>query len=144
MAKYRTTEAAFGQGIFLNVNLCEQLLPGTFEHMLNELIGSKIDISMFDRKYKNDLTGASAVPPAVLLKLIIYGYSKGCFSSRKLSELNENNIVAKALTGDMPIHFTTIADFISSSSEEFSKVFVKVLIYCNELGLISGNTYAAD
>jgi len=144
MAKYRTTDVAAGQGLFMQVNFNEQLLPGTFEHMLNELIGNKIDVSIFDRKYKNDVTGASAVPPAVLLKLIIYGYSKGCFSSRKLSELNENNIVAKALTGDMPIHFTTIADFISGNSEEFSKVFVKVLIYCNELGLISGDTYAID
>jgi len=144
MAKYRTTEASFGQGLFLNVNLNEQLLPGTFEHMLNELIGNKIDISLFDLKYKNDETGAGAVPPAALLKLIIYGYSKGSYSSRKLSELNENNIVAKALTGDMPVHFTTIADFISGNSEEFSKVFVKALIYCNELGLIGGDTYAID
>jgi len=144
MAKYRTTDVAAGQVLLLQVNFNEQLLPGTFEHMLNELIGSKIDISIFDRNYKNDVTGASAVPPSALVKLILYGYSKGCFSSRRLSELNENNIVAKALTGDMPIHFTTIADFISSNSEEFSGVFVKVLIYCNELGLISGDTYAID
>ena len=144
MAKYRSTEATYGQGLYLEVNLKEQLLSGTFEHMLNELIGNKIDISLFDQNYNNDKTGASAVPPAVLLKLIIYGYSKGCFSSRKLSELNENNIVAKALTCDMKIHWTTIADFISSNSEEFSAVFVKVLIYCNELGLIGGDTYAVD
>jgi len=144
MAKYRTTDVEAGQGLFLEVNLKEQLLPGTFEHMLNELIGNKIDISIFDQNYKNDVTGASAVPPAVLLKLIIYGYSKGSYSSRRLSELNEHNIVAKALTDDMPIHFTTIADFISSNSEKFSEVFVKVLIYCNELGLISGDTYAID
>ena len=94
MAKYRTTDVAAGQGLFIQVNFKEQLLPGTFEHMLNELIGNKIDISIFDRKYRNDETGAGAVPPAALLKLTIYGYSKGCFSSRKLSELNENNMVA--------------------------------------------------
>ena len=67
--------------------------------MLDEIIGTKIDISVFDKNYNNDKTGASAVPPAALLKLIIYGYSiepsvRGCISSRKLDELNENNIVA--------------------------------------------------
>jgi hypothetical protein len=126
MAKYKTTEAAAGQGLFLTVNLREQLLTGTYEWMLDELIGTKIDISNFDKKYKNDQTGASAVPPASLLKLIIYAYSKGCISSRKIMWLNEHNITAKALTGDMSFHWTTIADFVSGNSEEFKKVFVKV------------------
>jgi transposase len=144
MARYKTTEAAAGQGLFLTVNLNEQILPETYEWMLDELIGKKIDISNFDKKYKNDQTGAGAVPPAVLLKLIIYAYSKGCKSSRKIMELNENNITAKALTGDMRIHWTTIADFISGNSEEFKEVFEKVLTYCNELGLIGGETYAVD
>jgi hypothetical protein len=110
MARYRHTEAGFGQGLFLTVNLNEQLLPGSFEHMLNEIIGSKIDLGVFDKNYKNGLNGASAVPPSVLLKLIIYGYHNGCISSRKIYELNTNNITAKALTGDMNIHWTIIAD----------------------------------
>jgi len=144
MAKYRTTEAAAGQGLFLTINLQEQLLPGTFEYMLDRLIGTKIDVSIFDQRYKNDFTGASAVPPAVLVKLIIYGYYTGNKSSRKISELNRNNMVAKALTGDMEIHWTTIADFISSSSKEIEIIFEKVLLYCNELGLIGGETFAID
>ena len=112
MAKYRTSDAAAGQGLFLSVNLKEQLLPDSFEYMLNEIIGTKIDLKGYDQKYRNDLTGANAVPPSALLKLIFYGYYKGCKSSRKLYELNNNNIIAKALTGDTVIHWTTIADFI--------------------------------
>ena len=144
MPRYRTTDIEAGQGLFLTVNLKEQLLPGTFEYMLDELIGKKIDTSIFDLKYKNDMTGAGAVPPAILLKLIIYGYSKGCMSSRKIDELNSNNIMAKALTGDMKIHFTTIADFISCNGKEFKEIFVKVITYCNELSLIGGETFAID
>jgi len=144
MAKYRTTDVAAGQGLFLTVNLQKQLLPDTFEYMLDKLIGTKIDVSIFDERYKNDLTGASAVPPSVLLKLVIYGYYTGNKSSRKISELNSNNIIAKALTGDMNIHWTTIADFISGSSKEIEIIFNKVLMYCNELGLIGGETFAID
>jgi transposase len=144
MAKYRTTEAAAGQGLLLAVNLYEQLLPDSFEYMLNEIIGTKIDLSIFDKKYKNDHTGASAVPPAVLLKLIIYGYHTGCISSRKIYELNNNNIIAKALTGDMAIHWTTIADFISGNKEAVKETFTQVLLYCNELGLIGGENFAVD
>jgi transposase len=144
MARYRTTDVASGQGLFLSVNLQEQLLPDSFEYMLNEIIGTKIDLSVFDKKYKNDLTGASAVPPSVLLKLIIYGYYNGRISSRKIYELNNNNIIAKALTGDMEIHWTTIADFVSGNKEGVKETFIQVLMYCNELGLIGGENFAVD
>jgi hypothetical protein len=44
----------------------------------------------------------------------------------------------------MEPHWTTIADFISSNSERFKEVFIKVLAYCTELGLIGGQTFATD
>ena len=144
MARYKDTDIESGQGLFLTVNLKEQLLPGTFEHMLDDLIGGKIDISDFDINYKNDETGSKAIPPAVLIKLIIYGYSKGIKSSRKICELCKWNIIAKALSGGMEPHWTTIADFVSSNSEIFKKIFVKVLAYCVELGLVGGETFAID
>ncbi|MDO9450268.1 MAG: hypothetical protein Q7J21_07285 [Rugosibacter sp.] len=53
------------------VDLERQLLPGTFENAMSYLIDHEIDLSGFDTRYKNDLTGASAYPPAMLLKLVI-------------------------------------------------------------------------
>jgi len=145
MARYKHTDAEGGQGQFLTVNLKAQLLPGTFEYMLNDLIENKIvDISIFDENYKNDATGAKAIPPAALIKLIIYGYRKGQLSSRKLCELAQCNIIAKSLTNDMEPHWTTIADFISSNSEQFENVFAKILMYCEELNLVGGEDLAVD
>jgi hypothetical protein len=43
MARYKETDAGSGQGLFMGVNLKEQLLPGTFEHMLDELYVRKQD-----------------------------------------------------------------------------------------------------
>ena len=144
MARYKHTDTEDGQGMFLSVNLKEQLLPGSFEHMLNELIGGKIDVSAFDNNYRNDETGATAIPPATIIKLIIFGYSKGKMSSRGLWDLARNNIIAKALTRDMEPHWTTIAGFISGNGEKFKEVFIKVLAYCTELGLVGGQTFATD
>jgi len=144
MAKYKQTEASNGQGMFLSVNLKEQLMPGTLEYMLDMLIGSKIDVGVFDKNYKNDKTGAKAIPPRVLVKIIIYGYSKGVKSSRALDEMCRNNIVAKALAEDMQPHWTTIAEFISGNEECFKEIFIKALTYCNELGLVGGSTFAVD
>ena len=144
MARYKHTDAEDGQGIFLSVNLKEQLLPGSFEHMLDELIGGKIDISGFDINYNNDKTGATAIPPAALIKLTIYGYSKGKISSRGLWDMGRNNIIAKALTCDIEPHWTTIADFISRNGEKFREVFAKTLAYCVELDLVGAQTFAID
>ena len=80
MARYKYSGTEAGQGLFLSIKLKEQLLAGTFEYMLNDLVGGKIDISTFDTNYKNDTTGATAISPAVLIKLIIYGYMKGIMS----------------------------------------------------------------
>ena len=44
----------------------------------------------------------------------------------------------------MSIHWTTIAAFISGSSEEIDKIFREVLKYCNELNLIGGINVAGD
>jgi len=144
MARYKHTDVADGQWMFLPVNLKDQLLPGTFEYMLNDLIGNKIDISIFDNNYKNDLAGAKAIPPRALIKLIIYGYLKGVKSSRRIEELSRNNIIAKALSENMEPHWTTVAGFISSNSEKFQDTFVKVLAYCAELELIGGLDFAID
>ena len=144
MARYKHTAAEYGQGLFLTVNLKEQLLPGTFEYMLDDLTGKKIDTSMFDGNYKNDLTGAGAIPPRALIKLIIYGYSKGVGSPRGIAELSRNNMTAKALAEDMEPHWTTAADFIPGNSGMFKETFVKVLLYCAELGLTGGQAFAVD
>ena len=74
MARYKNADNS--QGLFLTVNLHEQLVPGTFEWTLNYLI-DKADISLFDINYKNDEKGATAYSPRVLLKVILYCYSMG-------------------------------------------------------------------
>jgi len=142
MAKYKESEK--GQGLFLAVNLNEQLLFGTYEHTLNKLIDKKIDLSIFDKKYKNDLTGALAINPKILLKITLYCYSLGVISSRKMAKMCENNIVLKALAEDTEPHYTTISNFISGMSGEIEKVFSEVLMICNEMKLIRGKMFAID
>ena len=44
MPRYKHTDVAAGQGLFLSVNLKQQLLPGTFENMLNEIKSAYVGI----------------------------------------------------------------------------------------------------
>jgi transposase len=144
MAKYKRSDAAAGQEMFLAVNLKEQLLPKTFEHTLNGLIDKEIDVSEFDNEYKNDKTGSPGINPQTLLKPVLCGYSRGKQSSRKIEELSKHSIIAKALTGDIEIDHSAIADFVSGNSEKLKKVFTRVLPACGGLDLTGGEKFAID
>ena len=74
----------YDQITMVAINIQDQLQPGTFEHAIHHLIDNKIDLSIFHHKYKNGLTGSSAYDPAILLKIILFTYSKGITSSREI------------------------------------------------------------
>ena len=126
MAKYKHYD--YAQGKLIPVSFDKQILPGTFEHTLHYLIDNDIDLSAFDLSYKNDETGAPAYDPRILLKIVLYAYSKGITSSRKIADCCSDNVVFMALSADTRPHFTTIADFISSHDQETIKLFLEVLL----------------
>ena len=82
MAKYKNY--SYEQGRLISVHFDKQILPGTFEYSLSYLIDHEIDLSIFDSRYSNDDTGAPAYDPAILLKIIMFAYSRGIVSSRKI------------------------------------------------------------
>ena len=131
------------QGVFLPINLEKQLLPGTFEWTINYLI-DKLDISLFEQNYHNDEKGAAAYSPKVLLKTILYCYSKGILSSRRVEQACKNNVIVKSLAADAEPDHDTIATFVSVNSEAVKGLFTQVLLQCSELGLITGEMFAID
>lgn len=129
---------------FIAVDLERQLRPGTFEHALCHLIDHELDLSSFDARYGNDVTGARAYPPAMLLKIVLFAYSQGIVSSRAIERACREQVSFIALSGDSAPHFTTIADFVSSSIEEIARVFSQVLFICDRQGLIGREMFAID
>jgi transposase len=142
VARYK--EYDYSQGKFIPVYFDKQILPGTFEYTLHYLIDNEIDLSVFDLRYQNDETGASAYDPAILLKIILYAYSRGITSSRKIAQCCKENIIFMALSADTQPHFTTIADFIAMLDQEISGLFLEVLMICDEMGLIGKEMFAVD
>ncbi|WP_136420438.1 IS1182 family transposase [Herbaspirillum sp. ST 5-3] len=129
---------------FLPIDLSRQLLPGTFEHALNHLLDHEMDLSNLDARFRNDDTGAPAYPPALLLKVILFGYSRGIVSSRAIERACREQVTFIALCGDHAPHFTTIADFVSTLGEDISRIFSQVLFICDRQGLIGREMFAID
>ena len=141
MARYKTIDTS---PKFLPVVLSEQLLPGTFEHALNHLLDHEVDLSGLDERFRNDTTGAPAYPPAVLLKLILFAYSRGIVSSRAIERACREHVTFIALCGDQAPHFTTLAAFIRELQDEIANVFTQVLFLCDAQGLIGRQMFAID
>lgn len=142
MARYK--DYSYDQRKLIPVSYEEQILPGTFEHTLSYIIDYELDLAIFDHRYRNDDTGAPAYDPRILLKIILFAYSRGIISSRKIEGLCRENVVMMALSADTQPDFTTISDFVSCSSEEIVRLFREVLTYCDALGLLGKELFAID
>ena len=142
MARYK--DYNYSQGKFIPIHFERQILPGTFEYSLHYLIDNEIDLSVFDLRYRNDDTGAPAYDPAILLKIILYAYSRGITSSREIAQSCRDNVIFMALSADTQPHFTTISDFISTLKEEMIGLFLEVLMICDEMNLIGKEMFAVD
>jgi transposase len=142
MAKYKPY--SYSQGQFIPVFFGKQIQPGTFEYTLNYLIDNELDLSIFDERFCNDITGAPAYDPRILLKVILFSYSRGITSSRKMARCCEENVVFMALSAGSKPHFTTIAEFISSMNTEVIQLFLQVLMVCDHQKLIGKEMFAID
>jgi len=142
MAKFKPLNEK--QLVMLPISLQDQLVPDTLEYTISELVDKHIDLSVFDARYNNDETGATAIHPKILLKVILLGYARGMISSRQIERACQENILFIALSyGYAPDH-STIASFISSMQSEVQVLFSNILLVCEELGLLDGTHFSLD
>ena len=142
MARYKPYD--YNQLVMVPVSLEDQLVPGTLEYAIHHVIEERLDLSMFDKRFRNDETGRCAYNRKVLLKIVLFGYSRGLTSSRSLERACVENVTFMALTcGQKPDH-STIAAFISSMGEQITPVFTQVLMTCEEEDLLGGTHFSLD
>ena len=134
----------YNQSSMVVINYQDQLQPGTFEHAVHHLIDKRLDLSIFYPNYQNDDVGRPAYDPSVLLKIILFSYSKGITTSREIEWCCNTNIIFKALSCDTVPHYTTIASFVSGHSDEIAELFEQVLLICHEQGLLGNELFAID
>ena len=142
MAKYKPSNE--DQMVMLPISLHDQLVPGTLEHTINRLVDENINLSVFDERYKNDVSGAAAIHPKLLLKVILLAYARGMISSRQIERACHENILFIALSYNYAPDHSTIASFISSVQSEIQVIFGNILLVCEELGLLGGTHFSLD
>ena len=142
MANYKPDLSC--QNKFIPIDFSQQIIPGTFEYALAHIVDNRLDLSGFDKWYDNDKKGAAAYPPSVMLKIILFGYSRGFITSRRIANACETNITFMSLSGDAQPHWTSIASFVAKMKDQIEPLFTQVLMICDKEGLIGRNMFAID
>jgi transposase len=134
----------YDQTILLPISLENQLVPGSLEHTIHQVVEKHLDLTVFDARYANDETGASAIHPKILLKIVLFAYARGLLSSRQMERACRENVVFMALACQHTPDHSTIANFVSSMQEEIERLFCDVLLVCEEMNLLGGSHFSLD
>jgi transposase len=103
-----------------------------------------LDLSAFYEPYEGDGRRNSPFDPQMMVKILLYGYATGTFSSRKLAKKLHEDVAFRFLSGEnFPAH-RTIADFRKQHLFAFQKLFVQVVRVAKEVGLVTLGTVAID
>lgn len=104
-----------------------------------------LDLSRILNKYEEgDSRGRPPYHPALMVKLLVYGYCTGRMSSRKLEQATYDDVAFRVLSCDQHPDHDSIADFRKRHLAELGQLFVQVLQLCQRAGLVKLGHVAVD
>ena len=116
---------------------------GHVAHFIRDTVREALDLSAILATYTEE-RGSPPYHPGMLVALLLYGYSRGVYSSRQLARACEERVDFMAVTGLNRPDFRTISDFRKRHLEALGGLFVQVLLLCRAAGLVKLGHVAVD
>lgn len=92
--------------------------------------------AFYERHEESDPRGNQPFHPAMMVKILIYAYATGTFSSRRIAQKMEEDVAFRVLAaGNFPQH-RTICDFRREHLQKFIGLFKQVVQIAKNSGLI--------
>ena len=131
------------QALLLPPTLQEWLPEGHLAYFISDTV-DEFELSAFHERYTGGGARNQPFHPAMMVKVLIYGYATGVFSSRKIARKLHEDIAFRVLGADnFPAH-RTISDFRANHLEALAGLFVQVVKLAQECGLVKLGTIAID
>jgi transposase len=131
------------QGWLLPSSVHEYVPPGHLAHFVRDTVREALDLSAITGVYTAE-QGQPPYHPGMLVALLLYGYSRGIYSSRQLARACEERVDVMAVTGLNRPDFRTISDFRRRHLVALQGLFVQVLRLCQAAGLVKLGHVAVD
>ena len=131
------------QAHLLPLSAADWLPEGHLAYFIADTVES-LDLSAFHARYAKGGPRNQPFHPAMMVKVLLYGYATGVFSSRKLATRLHDDVAFRVLAaGNFPAH-RTLSDFRALHLAELSALFVQVVKLARECGLVKLGTIAVD
>src|SRR5574337_127374 len=122
------------QQMLLPQALQEWLPEGHLAYFISEAVDG-LDLSAFHARYAGGGPRNQPFHPAMMVKVLLYAYATGVFSSRKIARKLHEDVAFRVLAaGNFPAH-RTLSDFRAFHQKELSELFVQVVRLAREMGL---------
>jgi transposase len=131
------------QGVLFPASI-DEYLPSDSPVRVYDAIIDALNLESLGFKVDPHKTGCPQYDPRAMLKLLVYGYSYGVRSSRKLERECHNNISFIWLMAELKPDHKTIAEFRRRNKKALSRVLRKIAQLCVGLDLIEGNSLFLD
>ena len=103
-----------------------------------------LDLSAFHQHYAGEMRGQPPFDVTLMVTLLVYAYSVGVCSSRKIAAACERNLAFRAIVGGAPPDFRTISDFRKIHRAAFRPLFLDVLRLAGEMGMVKLGNLSTD
>ncbi|MGE4243445.1 IS1182 family transposase [Ramlibacter sp.] len=131
------------QDFLLPPSMREWLPEGHLAYFIGDTVDS-LDLRAFHDRYAKDGPRNQPFHPAMMVKVLLYGYATGVFSSRKIAAKLREDVAFRLLgAGNYPAH-RTIREFRAFHLKELGELFVQVVRLAREMGLVKLGTIAVD
>ena len=131
------------QEMLLPASLQDWLPKGHLAYFIGDTVDA-LDLKAFYARYEGGGARNQPFHPAMMVKVLVYGYATGVFSSRKIERRLHEDLAFRMLgAGNFPKH-RTIRDFRALHLKELSDLFVQVVKLAQEMGLVKLGTVAID
>src|SRR5215467_13655031 len=114
----------------------ELVLAGHVAHFVRDTVREELDLSAIFAAYDEE-RGYPPYHPTMMVALLLYAYSRGLYSSRRIAQACEERVDFMAVTAMNQPDFRTIAKFRRRHLKALSDLFVQVLKLCQAAGLVS-------
>ena len=131
------------QALLLPPSLHDWLPEGHLARFIADVI-EELDLSAVYQSYAGDGRGLAAYQPAMMVRVLLYGYCLGVVSSRKIERATYEDVGFRYLAADQHPDHSTIADFRQEHLASLSQLFVQVLKLCQRAGLVKLGHVALD
>ena len=122
----------------------QDLVPsGHMAHFVRDTVRTGLDLARIMDTYEEE-RGYPPYDPGMMVALLLYAYSQGVYSSRRIARGCEERLDFAAVTGLQHPDFRTISDFRKRHLAALSGLFQQVLKLCRGAGLVKLGHVALD